>query len=81
MKIYAYRGRCNLCGANVRRLREDQSLTQDQLAARLQLLDLPLTQKAISRIETGERVVADYELVLIAKALQVSVNRLLDDMV
>ena len=79
MKIYTYHGRCNLCGANVRQLREDQSLTQDQLAARLQVMDLPLTQKAISRIETGERVVADFELVLIAEALQVSVNRLLDD--
>ncbi len=79
MKIYTYHGRCNLCGNNVRRFREDQSLTQDQLAARLQLLDIPLTQKAVSRIETGERVVADYELVFIAEALQVPVNRLLDD--
>ncbi len=68
MKIYQYHGRCNLCGANVRRLREAQGLSQDQLAARLQVIGLPLTQKAVSRIETGERVVADYELKLLEQA-------------
>lgn len=32
---------------------------------------IQLNQKAISRIETGERVVADYELVYLAKVLHV----------
>ena len=52
-------------------------LSQEQLAARVQLLGLQLQQKAISRIETGERVVADYELVVLAEALGVSVEKLL----
>ena len=78
MKIYTYHGRCNLCGSNVRRLREANALTQDQLAARLQVLGLPLTQKAISRIETGERVVADYELVLIAEVLNTGIMELVN---
>ena len=46
-------------------------LSQEQLAVRLQLDGLGLTQKAISRMETGERVVADYELVHLARALEV----------
>ena len=44
---------------------------------RLQLDGLGLTQKAISRMETGERVVADYELVHLARALEVGVLELL----
>lgn len=34
-------------------------------------------QKAISRMETGDRVIADYELLLLAKALGVSPVQLL----
>ena len=51
----------------------------DKRGAELEdLLDgLGLTQKAISRMETGERVVADYELVHLARALEVGVLELL----
>lgn len=78
MKIYAYNGRCNVSGRNVRVFREQQGLSQEQLAARVQVEGVPLTQKAVSRIETGERVVADYELMLLARVLNVSVRELLD---
>ncbi len=78
MKIYSYNGRCNVSGRNVRIIREQMKLSQDQLAARMQVQGVPLTQKAVSRIETGERVVADYELMLLAKALNTSVTVLLD---
>ena len=46
-------------------------------AISVQLDGLELTQKAISRMETGERVVADYELVHLARALEVGVLELL----
>ena len=60
----------------MRRIREGKKLSQEQLAAWLQLEGLSINQKAISRIETGERVVADYELYL-AKVLRVRVEDLL----
>lgn len=77
MKIYKPGGRCNLSGERVRRAREQAGLSQEGLAARLQLEGLGLTQKAISRIETGERVVADYELLYLSRALGVGVLTLL----
>lgn len=77
MKIYKYQGRCNASGENVRRIREGKKLSQEQLAAWLQLEGLSINQKAISRIETGERVVADYELLYLAKVLRVRVEDLL----
>ena len=77
MKIYKYNGKCNASGENIRQMREQMKLSQERLAARLQLKGLPLNQKAISRIETGDRVVADFELVLLAQALNVGINDLL----
>ena len=77
MKIYRPDGRCNVSGDKVRAARERASISQEQLAAKIQLAGLSITQKAISRIETGERVVADYELEFLARALAVTVYDLL----
>ena len=81
MKIYKYNGRCNASGENIRRIREQVKFSQEQLAARLQLKGLPLNQKAISRMETGDRVIADFELMLLAQALGVSICDLLENAV
>ena len=77
MKIYQFKGKCNISGSAIRRERERQRLSQEQLAARMQVEGIQLNQKAISRIETGGRVVADYELVHLARALEVGVLELL----
>lgn len=44
---------------------------------KLQLEDVIIEQKAVSRIELGERLVTDYELLALAKVLKVSVMWLL----
>jgi DNA-binding XRE family transcriptional regulator len=77
VKIYRYNGKCNISGVIIRDKRERAGFSQEQLAAKLQLEGVNLNQKAISRIETGERVVADYELRTLAKVLCVSVYTLL----
>lgn len=43
----------------------------------MQVEGVMLNQKAISRIETGERVIADYELLTFSRVLSVSVDSLL----
>ena len=77
MKIYRPDRRCNISGDKIRASRERAGLSQEQLAAKIQLAGLSLTQKAISRIETGDRVVADYELPYLANVLEVSIYQLL----
>lgn len=77
MKIYKPSGRCNASGEQVRSCREAAGLSQEQLAAKLQLAGLNLGQKAISRIETGERIVADFVLEYLADALGVTIYHLL----
>ena len=80
MKLYRYKdGKCNASGSRIRELREAAGLSQEQLAAKIQLAGLNLNQKAISRIETGERVVPDFELLYFSEALDVPVCSLLDE--
>ena len=71
MKLLATNGKCNACGERVRLAREKNGLSQEALAAKVQLKGHSLTQKAVSRIETGVRVVPDYEIPLLAEALGV----------
>ncbi len=71
MRLLAVEGKCNICGDRVRIAREKASLSQEALAAKIQLKGHSLTQKAISRIETGLRVVPDYEIPILADALGV----------
>lgn len=77
MRLLKLDGRCNICGDTVRTAREVLGLSQEQLAAQVQLRGHSLTQKAISRIEAGERIVPDYEIPLLAAALKVDPLRLL----
>lgn len=78
MKLYKYEDdRCNISGSSIREFREAAGWSQEQLAGHLQLLGLNLNQKAISRIETGDRVVPDFELLFFSRVFHVSLNQLL----
>lgn len=76
-KIYKPDGRCNISGERVKEERLRAGLSQEQLAYKLQIIGLDVTQKVISRIENGSRVVADYELDYLATALGTTINHLL----
>ena len=71
MRLLTLDGKCNICGERVRTARENRNLSQEALAAKIQLNGHSLTQKAISRIEMGLRIVPDYEIPLLADALNV----------
>lgn len=78
MKISRQSGRNNYCGEKIRKIRCERGLSQENLAVKMQLAGYNITQKAISRIELGERIIPDYELRYFAEALNVSVCLLLD---
>lgn len=79
MKIYDYNGKKNLCGDKVRQARQKIRISQSDLAARLQIEGIIIERDSISRIEAGTRFVADYELKIIAKVLNVDILWLLDE--
>ena len=61
------------------RERAKPSVTQADLAARLQVEGLRLERVSISKIETGYREVTDVEAMAIAKALGVSISWLMGE--
>lgn len=79
MKIYNYKGKKNLCGSKIREARLKRRLSQSDLAARVQIEGVMVERDSISRIEIGTRFVADYELKIFAKVLNVNVQWLLDE--
>ncbi len=79
MKIYDLNGRRNVSGERVRLMRVKRRLTQAELAAKVQTTGVILEQDAISRIESGNRMVQDYELRALAEVLGVTADWLMAD--
>ena len=77
MKIYNFDGKKNICGARVREARKKLGLSQGDLAAKLQVSGVIIEKNSISRIESGARFVADYELLVLSNVLNVSPSYLL----
>ena len=77
MKIYDFFGRKNICGERIKEARRAAGLSQENLAARLQLEGVMLERDSVSRMEIGTRFVADYELLALCKILNVSAEYLL----
>lgn len=69
----------NIVGERVKESRVNRKtpMTQDQLSGKLALLGVSIDRAGISKIETGQRSVLDYELKGLAKALGVAVDWLL----
>ncbi len=77
VRLYTLDGKCNLSGERIQQARIRARLSQEQLAIKLQLAGLQMGQMAVSRIETGKRLVPDFELPIIAQALGVTTDWLL----
>lgn len=79
MKIYWHNGSKNIVGKRVReaRLKASPVITQQDLSARLEVLGYNIDRVSITKLEAGNRFVADFEVVGLAKALGVSLKWLL----
>ena len=66
----------NICGDRVRLARAMQKppMRQEDLAREINLMGMEITPLIISRIEKGQRHVCDGELLMLARALHVSME-------
>ena len=78
MKKICYYNNKNIISENLKKLREEKGLTQSNLAAKLQTMNINIDQQMISKIEKNNRQVTDYELTCICKCLSVTPNELLN---
>lgn len=74
MKIYDYNGVKNVSGDRIHQARTAKRLSQENLAAKMQVSGVVIEREAISKIETGDRFVADYELRVFSEVLGVSLD-------
>lgn len=79
MKIYDYNGVKNVSGDRIHQARTAKRLSRENLAAKMQVSGVIIEREAISKIETGDRFVADYELRAFAQVLGVSMEWLTGD--
>ena len=77
MKIYDFAGAKNISGSRIHQARAALRLSQAELAARMQVNGVTIEREAISKIETGDRFVTYYELMVFAKVLGVSMEWLI----
>lgn len=66
----------NVVGPQVRRLREAQKMTQEEFTARCNVVGLNISRGTLAKIEAQVRRVTDDEVLLLAKALKVSMDAL-----
>lgn len=79
MKKINYYDNKNVISRRLRYFRKLRGLSQEQLVARLQVMNVNMDQQSISKIEHNARIVTDYELACLCRALGVRVEEMLAD--
>lgn len=74
MKITKYNNVKNISGNKLKEFRKSAQMSQQDLAEKLQLEGIDLTSKEISKIETNNRLVQDFELFAFAKIFKISAD-------
>ena len=78
MKKICFYGNKNIIANKLKVLREKKGLSQSDLAAKLQTMNVNIDQQMVSKIEKNNRQVTDYELACICKCLTVTPNDLIN---
>jgi transcriptional regulator with XRE-family HTH domain len=70
-------GAKNIVGLKVVETRLKQGIKQKDFLAQLQVLGMDISATSLSRLEGQYRLVQDFEVVILAEALGITVNELL----
>ena len=73
-----YNEKFNIISHNLKKYREQNNLSQEQLCNKLALLGITLYKMDIYRIENNKRTVKDFELWGLAKIFNIKVEDLLE---
>lgn len=77
--ITKYSNQLNVIGNKIKYYRTKRNLSQAGLSNKLLLLGIDIPKNSIQRIESGDRIIKDYELAGLSKVLKVSTDILLLD--
>lgn len=76
-KIKGEEGR-NLAGPRIKEVRDKTGMTQNTLVEKLKKYGVDITACTLSKIETTKRSITDIELVAFVRALDISIETLID---
>lgn len=74
-----YNGKLNVIGLKIKYYRMKNGWSLSELSNRLMLHGIDIPKSSLQRMETGGRVIRDYELAGFSKVFKVSSNILLKD--
>ena len=77
MKKFQFKGKGKVSGDRVRELRLRARLPQSALAAKMTTECVIMEQDVMSRIESGSRLLTDYELLALTRIFAVSADGLI----
>lgn len=77
--IKKYNGKLNVVGSKIRECRKDNNMSLVDLSNALMLLGIDIPKNSLQRLESGKRIIKEYELAAISKILNVSTDSLLQD--
>ena len=79
MKKILFHENKNIISQQLKLARVKKNLSQKELAAKMQLMNINMDQQMISKIENNMRIVTDYEFACFCHILQVQPEELLKD--
>jgi len=79
MKTKNLNGNYNVVGLNIKKYREAKNISQRELSNKLSLYGIDLYHSDISRIESLQLFVRDYELKIICKILNIKLEQLYEN--
>lgn len=71
-----YNEKSNVVGKILKEVRLNKHCSQTQLCKKLELLGIVMTKEDLSKIESNKKIVKDFEVWGIARALQISLDNL-----
>ena len=79
MKKITFNNNKNIISEQLKLARIKKKLSQKELAAKMQLMNVSMDQQMISKIENNMRIVTDYELACFCRILNITPEELLKD--
>lgn len=77
MKKITFNNNKNIISKALTEFRQSRNLSQGELAAKMQTMNVNIDQQMISKIEKNQRQVTDYEFACFCKCLNVSPDEMM----
>ena len=74
-----YNNQLNVSGQKIKELRKQNHLSLSGLSAKLALMGIDISKPSLHKLETGNRILKDYELYGLSVVFKISMEDLLTD--